>query len=145
MATVELNLGPACATEDTTIRVNGHDITSAVRSLQLNADVGNMHQITLDVVAMTVTGSAAEARLLLPDDTRAALLVLGWTPPATDLPPPGRTVRNWLADLWHDIIVYRVGRLSCRLLRRHNRSCRGRQNCSVDLLEGRGRLVNGPF
>ncbi len=34
----------------------------------------------------------------------------------------------WLLYVWHEHVLFRVGRLGCRLLHRHNISCRGRRD-----------------
>ncbi|MFG2056673.1 hypothetical protein ACGFI9_21885 [Micromonospora sp. NPDC048930] len=42
----------------------------------------------------------------------------------------------WLLYLWHEHVLFRVGRLGCRLLHRHNISCRGDRGHGPDHYPG---------
>lgn len=69
------------------IVVNGHDITDRVRSYSLKQGVGELPVLTVELlVAIEVENlvdQTTEYRSVeLGENTRAALLALGWTPPA---------------------------------------------------------------
>jgi hypothetical protein len=63
-----------------TVEVDGHDVSSSVRGLTLIAEAGHLPRLILDLLVFTgeVDG---QAQVHIPDDTRATLVALGWTPP----------------------------------------------------------------
>lgn len=74
-----------------TVEVAGHDISGATVGLQLEHRAGERPLLRLELLLHEATISG-EAQVILPDETAAALVVLGWTPPG-EQPPAG-----WLAE-----------------------------------------------
>ncbi|MFU0241676.1 hypothetical protein ACKI1J_38800 [Streptomyces scabiei] len=65
-----------------TIEVGGHDISNAVRGFTLTSEVGHMPGILLDLLVFTgETEVQGDVKVHVPDETTAALVALGWTPP----------------------------------------------------------------
>lgn len=62
------------------VEVDGHDVTSSVRGLTLTAEAGCLPHLVLDLLVFT-SEAEGEAQVRIPDDTAAALVALGWTPP----------------------------------------------------------------
>lgn len=60
--------------------VNGVDLSRAARGITLEAEVGCRPVLHLELVLHDVS-TVAETRILIPDETAAALVALGWTPP----------------------------------------------------------------
>lgn len=73
-----IGLGPAGTG---TLELDGVDVAKHVLGLQLTAKPGHRSelQLTLQLLEFEVDG---EAHVLVPDDVRATLIELGWTPPA---------------------------------------------------------------
>lgn len=75
------------------VEVDGHDITDTVRELTLQAGVGRIPQLVLD---LRIHNAETEAEVVahIPADTAATLVALGWTPPdegqPVDLTDPKR-------------------------------------------------------
>lgn len=93
-ATVDLKVGPvAGGAPDDYVKVDGQDITRAVAAIGFNARVGEKTTLTLDLAIQKGVSFVGEARVRVLDETVAALLALGWTPPP-DEPP---VVRFWVA------------------------------------------------
>jgi hypothetical protein len=67
---------------DTTVRVDGHELTDAVRALSIDAVAGARARLTLDLLVHPIEVDG-EMTVGLPGQTYAALIALGWTPPAT--------------------------------------------------------------
>lgn len=65
------------------VRLDGHDISHALRGLRLNMMVGelNIAELDVDVVAVELTSVDAEVKAHIPADTHDLLVRLGWTPP----------------------------------------------------------------
>jgi hypothetical protein len=64
------------------VSVDGHDISSAVRSLRFDGDAGAYPRVRLDLHIYDVTTvSSTETELCIPESTAEALIALGWTPP----------------------------------------------------------------
>jgi len=68
---------------DGIVEVDGKDLSAAVNGVDLRLRVGEistavLHLNILDGADVDVPG----VRVALPDKTRAALITLGWTPPA---------------------------------------------------------------
>lgn len=69
------------------IVVGGHDITECVHSYELRQSAGDLPTMTVELALPDVhdivehPAVAEHARVLLDDETRAALVALGWTPP----------------------------------------------------------------
>lgn len=62
--------------------VNGMDISSTVRGLKWESEVGSVPRMTLDLRLFDVTTvGSPETEIFLPTETRDALIALGWTPP----------------------------------------------------------------
>jgi hypothetical protein len=116
--------------------------TDAVRSSSLPAGQARAYRRPAYTVGwVCAVGSLALARLIDPDwlaavTVLAAYLAGGWWMRTTYQqvrPDPVLVHDRWIihhrrwkpADVV-DWLVYRSGRLACRLLRRHNVSCRGR-------------------
>ena len=67
---------------DSTIELDGTDLSHAVRRIDVSAQPGNLTQVTLDLGVVEVQRLDAEkADVLIPDDAKDALIALGWTPP----------------------------------------------------------------
>ena len=66
------------------VLVDGQDISNAVQSLSLAAHVGQspVLQLVLNVATIESATGGARVHVVMPDATRAALIALGWTPPA---------------------------------------------------------------
>ena len=62
--------------------VNGMDISSAVRGLRWESEVGSVPRMTLDLHLFDVTTvGSPETEIVVPIATRDTLIALGWTPP----------------------------------------------------------------
>lgn len=93
-ATVDLKVGPvAGGALDDYVKVDGHDITRAVAAIGFNARVGEKTSLTLDLAIQKGVSFVGEARVRVSDETAAAMLALGWTPP----PSEPQVVRFWIA------------------------------------------------
>lgn len=62
-----------------TVEIDGRELPG-VRGLTLTAEYGHTPTLELDLALYDVS-TVAEARIVIPDQTREALLALGWTPP----------------------------------------------------------------
>lgn len=66
------------------VLVDGHDISHAVRAVTWESEVGHRPRLLLDLDVYDVTSlSSQDTEIRIPDDTRDALIKLGWTPPET--------------------------------------------------------------
>lgn len=63
------------------LEVGGADITRATRSVDIHVDAVDIPQVTVGLVVIEAEFDG-RATIRLPDETRAALIALGWTPPA---------------------------------------------------------------
>jgi hypothetical protein len=66
----------------TTVEVDGFDITKTVRGLRIDAHVGSIPTVEVELLFVNGTGVDAEAIVRVPDATAEALVALGWKPPA---------------------------------------------------------------
>ncbi len=62
-----------------TVEVNGQRLRG-VRGLTLTSEVGEVPQLTLELLLHDIS-TIAEARVLIDDATAETLVALGWTPP----------------------------------------------------------------
>ncbi|MGW3808840.1 hypothetical protein [Micromonospora sp. NPDC005113] len=65
------------------VKLDGHDISNGVRGFTLNAAVGQITELGLDLVLFTASTVSGEVELVIPASTRDLLERLGWTPPKT--------------------------------------------------------------
>lgn len=72
---------------NTIVELDGHNVSSALRGLDLYMRVGEITEARLDPVIIDLTEVETEVRVVLPDATRDLLLRMGWTPP----PIPGKS------------------------------------------------------
>lgn len=64
------------------VLLDGHDISHAVRAMTWEFEVDHVPQLILDLPIHDITSLDSEdTEILIPDDTREALIKLGWTPP----------------------------------------------------------------
>lgn len=64
------------------IEVDGHDISTAVRGVDVRLRAGELPIVDLDLVVHEVQRlEMAEAEVVIDSDVRDALITLGWTPP----------------------------------------------------------------
>jgi hypothetical protein len=69
--------------------IGGQDISGALRGIVVRGGVGEAPRLELDLDVFDVTRlESAEMEILIPDDTRDALIALGWTPPQVPSPRP---------------------------------------------------------
>lgn len=67
------------------IEVDGQDISSGVRAATLWLHPGELPELDLELHVVEVQRiDSAEAKVVVPDATREALVKLGWTPPPED-------------------------------------------------------------
>lgn len=79
MRTARLNLtGP----NGGTVEINGRDISDSIRGVTVQHSIGHHPQLTLDVRVHVSEVEGEAVVVLLPESTAAALVALGWTPPA---------------------------------------------------------------
>ncbi len=66
-----------------TVIVDGCDLSRSVQGLTLRAGINQFPELELDLVVptATVTGET-EVRVFMTDETKKALVALGWSPPA---------------------------------------------------------------
>lgn len=65
-----------------TVTVDGHDLSRAVQRVSVNLAAGGTAEIELDLAVLEVTRlNVLGAQVVIPGDTRDALVKLGWTPP----------------------------------------------------------------
>ena len=67
------------------VRIGGHDVTNAVTAFNVYAPADGLPVVTMTMVGagalrLLLGNGAAEVRI--PDETRQALVALGWTPPS---------------------------------------------------------------
>lgn len=92
MSTAAVRVGAvAGVSRDDRIEINGHDITSAVRRMTLDAEAGRLTSLTLNLNAVKGATLDGEMDVRLDEDVRDALLAIGWS-----APPDERLVRFWL-------------------------------------------------
>lgn len=80
-------LEPAAEPGRYTVRVDGHDISTAVRAVELGTDIDDTGHAVAYVTLVLQPGldaraGAQYAKLRVDGDTAVALTALGWTPPA---------------------------------------------------------------
>jgi hypothetical protein len=63
-----------------TIELDGEEIQNGLRRVALELEAGEVNQATLELLAPVIE-VVGEFRIHLPEETRAALKRLGWTPP----------------------------------------------------------------
>jgi hypothetical protein len=77
--------GLAPGYKDTRITIGDVEIPAqALRGLTLSAGAGELPALLLEVALCDVTKVGGELEILIGDETRAALVALGWTPPADE-------------------------------------------------------------
>jgi hypothetical protein len=67
-----------------TVQVDGHEIGHSVTDLEFHAGVDDAPTLVLELRLFTGDVDAQGTKVYLPDTTRAALVALGWTPPADE-------------------------------------------------------------
>jgi hypothetical protein len=75
-----------------TVEVAGHDVSLSVTALQLDHRAGHRPLLRLELLLQELDVEG-EMQAFVPDETAAALVALGWTPPG-EQPPAG-----WLAGV----------------------------------------------
>jgi hypothetical protein len=68
--------------ENLDVSIDGQQMTRALRGFSLDAGVGNAPRLTLDMAAFIESTVEGKMTVIIPDETHAALVALGWTPPA---------------------------------------------------------------
>lgn len=64
------------------ILINGHDVTHQTRSVTIKSAVGEVTQVTLDLVVLDSTRIQSDhTEVFIPADTAELLVKAGWTPP----------------------------------------------------------------
>lgn len=66
-----------------TVELDGQDIAHALRGLSLNLDSSPLASARLSLVIEDVS-THAEVDVWMPDETKALLVRLGWTPPTQE-------------------------------------------------------------
>lgn len=69
------------ATGTGTVEIDGQDVANSVRALRLSAGVGELTELTLDVVPRQVAEFEGEAFVRLTGEFEEFLTMLGWSPP----------------------------------------------------------------
>ncbi|MEU6709989.1 hypothetical protein ABZ897_00805 [Nonomuraea sp. NPDC046802] len=74
---------------DAKVELDGHDLSRALRGITIRCEAGHRPSVDLDlkVDAIEVTQLAVrdpQILLAMPDEAKAALIALGWTPPTGD-------------------------------------------------------------
>lgn len=64
-----------------TVELDGLRVEAAVRALTLASRTGDMHTLTLEIPVYEVDVRAADVIAGVSDESRTALVALGWTPP----------------------------------------------------------------
>ena len=98
MTTAKLHLSAHGASTDDLVEIDGHNITKAVRNIVLIAGANELTTLHVDLVVredVTVTG---EVTVTIPEQTRAALIALGWTPPGDPGQADGEPVAPVIPD-----------------------------------------------
>lgn len=77
---------PAWGVGQARIEVDGHDISTAVRGVDVRMRAGELPIVDLDLMVYEVKRlDMAEAEVVIDSDVRDALIKLGWTPPKETL------------------------------------------------------------
>ncbi|MFC8290061.1 hypothetical protein ACFUJ0_06135 [Streptomyces sp. NPDC057242] len=108
------------------VEIGGVDISHAVRALRFSSTAGELPTVELRLGVYDVS-TQAEAQVYVPEETEAALIAMGWTPPPSEghrgmalvlqdpanrdavtevLRHAARVGESWLTDLisrWHRI------------------------------------------
>lgn len=64
------------------VELDGHDITDAIRGTAITMDAAGPPLVTLRLNVVELDGiDSKDAQVFITDDTREALIKLGWTPP----------------------------------------------------------------
>ncbi|MFF6836019.1 hypothetical protein ACFY84_29940 [Streptomyces sp. NPDC012438] len=66
-----------------TVEVGGADISHAVRAVHFDAVAGALPKVELELSVHDVS-TQAEAQVYVPEETEAALIAMGWTPPPSE-------------------------------------------------------------
>lgn len=93
-----------------TIEIDGTDISRAVHSLTLEASVDELPRLRLELLLLDVS-TTAETQIHVPDETAAALVALGWTPPG-EQPPAGWLEEALRSRAHRDAVAAEVRRLA---------------------------------
>ena len=65
------------------ILIDGHPLQHAIRAFTLKADVNSIPTLELELNILEDVEVDGQVRPVIPPDTCAALVALGWTPPET--------------------------------------------------------------
>lgn len=69
-------------TGNSSIHLDGRDISKGVREVDFHGAVGEADTVNLELIVFDGTRiDSDEAEVIIPDETRKALEALGWTPP----------------------------------------------------------------
>lgn len=63
------------------IELDGQRVEHGVRGLTVRGRVGQVPEVTLDLLLIDGTFIDGEAHVTIPEATRQVLITLGWTPP----------------------------------------------------------------
>lgn len=64
-----------------TVVLDGEDVSDGIQGLTLEARVGEVTRVTLDIPVVVTSEVEDNVEVFMPDATRALLIKLGWTPP----------------------------------------------------------------
>ena len=70
------------------IKLDGHEVTKAVRALHLSAGVNEVARLELDVVLLDRTEFEGKVDVWIPAASAQLLELIGWTPPNSASPGP---------------------------------------------------------
>lgn len=71
-----------------TLTVDGHSLGNAVQATSIHSRAGHATRVELELLATDVSTQCEPEQILIPEETREALIALGWTPPQET--EPGR-------------------------------------------------------
>lgn len=66
------------------VHLDGEDISNALVGVKVHLTPGSMPMATLEMALWEVPTELDRVRIEVPDETRALLVRLGWTPPAEE-------------------------------------------------------------
>ncbi|KAB8186878.1 hypothetical protein FH608_046150 [Nonomuraea phyllanthi] len=102
-----------------TVTLDGHDLSQAIRRMTIDVDPRDSlprveAELAIHAIEVTELGvKDAHFEVVMPDETRAALIALGWTPPVSEAACPDWSMsKEHTAHEWDgDVPV--SGRFSC--------------------------------
>lgn len=68
------------------VHLDGEDISNALVGVKVNLAPGSMPMATLEMALWEVPTELDQVGIQIPEETRALLVRLGWTPPAEEAP-----------------------------------------------------------